>query len=88
MSTEKVFAKGFIFKRNDKAPDFVVGSLSLKSNEAIEFIKEQGKEWVNLDVKKSKEGKFYVELNTYEKGGEVTASTPVSGAVSGDDLPF
>lgn len=82
MSNEKVFAKGFIFKRNDKAPEFVVGSLSLKSSEAIEFIKQQGKEWINLDVKKSKEGKFYIELNTYEKGASNVAQD------DSQNLPF
>lgn len=89
MSTEKIFAKGFIFKRSEKAPDFVIGSLSLKVEEAIEFMQANKKgEWLNLDVKKSKDGKYYIELNTYEKGGAVSHpvpfSAPVSSAVSED----
>ena len=38
---EKVFADGFLFKRNEKAPDFVVGRLSVKVDDAIAFMKEK-----------------------------------------------
>jgi len=30
---EKIFADGFSFKRNEKAPDFVVGRLSIKADD-------------------------------------------------------
>lgn len=85
MSTEKIFAKGFSFKRNDKAPEFVIGSLSLKADDAIAFIKEHTKNgWVNLDVKKSKDGGMYVELNTYQR---TTQSTNANEDIN-SDLPF
>ena len=29
MADEKIFADGFIFKRNENAPDWVVGSLAV-----------------------------------------------------------
>jgi len=46
--TEKVFAKGFIFKRNENAPTFVIGNLSLNSKDAAEFIAANSKNgWVN-----------------------------------------
>ena len=68
----KTFANGFIFKRNDNAPEFVVGKLSLKADEAIQFIKENSSNgWVNLDIKKSKEGKYYIELDTFKKENKV-----------------
>ena len=74
---DKVFAKGFSFKRNDNAPDFVVGKLSLKADEAIQFIKENSSNgWVNLDIKKSKEGKFYIELDTFKKENKVEEGLP------------
>jgi len=63
---EKVFADGFTFKRNENAPEFVVGRLSLKIDAAIEFIKQHQKNgWINLDVKKARTGNFYIELDTY-----------------------
>lgn len=64
---EKVFAKGFIFKRNENAPVFVIGNLSLNSKEAAEFIAANSKNgWVNLKINQSQNGKYYVELDTWE----------------------
>ncbi len=51
---EKIFADGFSFKRNENAPDFVIGRLSLKIDDAISFMKEHEKKgWVNLNVKQA-----------------------------------
>lgn len=94
MADEKVFAEGFIFKRNEKAPDFVVGNLSLKSDEAIEFIKKNAKNnWVNLSIKQARSGNYYVELDTFEpkKGNSGHGSPSRSQSAQedeSDDLPF
>lgn len=75
---DKVFANGFIFKRNEKAPDFVIGNISIKSEDAIKFIQEHTKNgWVNLKINKSQGGKAYIELDTWEKSN---AQTPVQSA--------
>jgi hypothetical protein len=67
---EKIFADGFSFKRNEKAPDFVVGRLSLKSDDAIAFIKTHSKNgWVNLSIKTARSGNHYVELDNFEPKG-------------------
>ncbi len=51
MTDEKVFADGFSFKRNDNAPEFVVGKQSIKVDEAMAFLKANAKNgWVNLDI--------------------------------------
>lgn len=64
---EKIFAEGFSFKRNEKAPDFVVGRLSMKVDEAIAFMKENEKKgWVNLSIKTARSGNYYLELDTFE----------------------
>jgi len=64
---EKIFADGFSFKRSEKAPDFVVGRLSMKSDDAVAFIQKHTKGgWVNLNIKTAKSGNYYVELDTYE----------------------
>jgi hypothetical protein len=76
MSKEKVFADGFIFKTRENQPDWVVGSMSVKVEDAIVFLKDNNKNgWVNLNVNTSKSGKKYVELDTFEptkKTEEVT----------------
>ena len=37
MSQDKIFADGFIFKRRENAPDFVIGNISVKVDNAIGF---------------------------------------------------
>jgi hypothetical protein len=67
MSQEKVFADGFSFKRNENAPEFVVGRLSLKVDEAVAFMKENQKNgWVNISIKYGRSGNPYCELDMYE----------------------
>ena len=82
--TEKVFAEGFMFKMKPNSPEWVVGSLSLKADEAIAFIqKNTDKGWVNLNVNIGKSGKPYVELDQFKP-------TPrkENEKSSGSDLPF
>jgi hypothetical protein len=98
MAEEKVFANGFIFKRSEKAPDFVVGSMSIKIDEAIAFMREHDKKgWVNLSVKQARSGNYYIELDTFEpkkssdtgsKGARDAASEERSASIADDDLPF
>lgn len=83
---ETVFANGFVFKRpHDNAPEFVKGSLSLKADEAIQFIKDNTKPdgWVNLDLLASKDNsKLYFKLNDWKKPeGESTE-------IDGTGIPF
>ena len=92
---EKIFADGFVFKRNENAPDFVVGRLSMKVDEAIAFIKKNEKSgWTNLSIKQARSGNYYVELDTFEaKNDSSSASLPPAKKVAAkevvpDDLPF
>ena len=65
MSQDKIFADGFIFKRRENAPDFVIGNISVKVESAIEFLKAHDKNgWVNLNVLNSKAGTAYIELTS------------------------
>ncbi len=66
---EKIFAQGIYFnKPRDGAPDFVKGRIDIKSDDAIAFLTEHTNEkgYVNLDLKESRAGKLYLELNTFK----------------------
>ena len=99
---EKIYARGLFAKRNEKAPDFVICSLSVKTDDFTQFLKENTNEkgYVNLQVLKSKDkGTLYAVLDTFEPKAS-TASTEVKKAVktqvndpfqngnSDGDLPF
>ena len=69
---EKIYAKGLFAKRNEKAPEFVICSLSVQM--ILQFLKENTNEkgYVNLQVlKRSKEkGTLYAVVDTFEPKGE------------------
>ena len=98
MAEEKIFADGFVFKRNENAPDFVVGRVSVKVDEAIAFLKQhESNGWVNLGVKTARSGNYYMDLDTFQandsskKEGAVDKYEAKSKAVAKEedsDLPF
>jgi len=89
---ERIFADGFIIKRRENAPEFVIGNLSIKVDEAIAFLKKYEKKgWVNLNLKKGRSGNPYVELDTFEAKpkGTGTAVPPAATEPEEDgNLPF
>jgi len=87
---DKIFADGFIFKRSENAPDFVVGGISIKVEDAVAFLKKHDKNgWVNLQVKNSQGGKYYMELDTFEpKQQQGQPQAPVQNEEVKDGLPF
>jgi hypothetical protein len=102
MTQEKVFADGFSFKRNESAPDFVVGRLSIKVEDAVAFMKENQKNgWLNISIKYGRSGNPYCELDNFEpskmskNAGDMSKNvesmsknTPVKEVDLDDELPF
>lgn len=90
MTKEKVFADGFVFKRKETAPDFVIGQQSIKVDAAIAFLQENEKNgWVNLDIKQSQKGTYYMELDTWEpkaKSEEALTDSEASDLNDAEDL--
>jgi len=89
---EKIFADGFSFKRRENAPSFVIGRQSIKVEEAIAFLKANVKNgWVNLDIKQSKSGSYYCELDTWEAKPQGNVQKEIAMPLpqdEGADLPF
>jgi hypothetical protein len=87
--TDKIFASGLIFKMKEKAPDYVKGSLSIKVDEFIDFLKaNESKGWVNIDLKVSKDGKPYAELNTWKPETDETRNSTANEDVAVENIPF
>ena len=63
---EKIFADGFFFSRRDNAPEWVLGRISVKLEDALPFLKQHAKDgYVNINVNMSQGGKPYCELDTF-----------------------
>lgn len=95
------FAEGFYFDDpRQAAPDWVVGKMSVQVAKAVAFLQANANEkgYVNLDIKRGKNGKPYVALDTWKPKAEF--SDPSGGAIHRkaepdpvdesvkDDLPF
>jgi len=92
MAEAKVFADGFFLKpKKENTPDWVIGKMSVKVEEAIAFLKANDKKgWVNLDLLSAQSGKPYVALDTFEPKpqGDKPKAAPVVQDSEDDDLPF
>lgn len=75
------FADGIIFKMPHKnAPDFVKGNLSFKVEEAVKWLQDNADNgWVNVQLKVSKAGKPYAELDSWK---------PKTQDAEPDGIPF
>lgn len=85
--SDKQFVNGLIVKPpRDNAPSFVKCAISIRREELIDWLGKQDGEWVNLDVKESKGGKWYAEVNQWkpEGKGQAKAARPEFD----DDLAF
>lgn len=89
MST--TFAEGFrSFDRKDGQPDFILGEILITPEDLLNWAKKnpeltsdyKGKTQVKFQIKKSKEGKVYVELNTWKPDGKKKTEVPE------ENLPF
>ena len=70
MAEEIEFVDGLIVKApHPKAPDFVKASISIKVEDLGKWLRgkyKAGDEWVNIDVKEAKSGKWYAAVSTYK----------------------
>ena len=98
MAKEEIqFVDGLIVKApHPKAPDYVKATISIKVEDLGKWLREKykaGNEWVNIDLKESKGGKWYAALSTYKpKAKEQEAKAPEKppGRFDDmdDDIPF
>jgi len=90
---DKIFADGVQFKLpRQGAPEYVKGSLSFRVADAVKFLEsnQNNAGWVNCDIKESKGGKLYVELNTYvpEKPTTLQGKTEEQPPEEDSGVPF
>tara|TARA_Y100000004_G_scaffold172806_1_gene209982 strand:+ start:3859 stop:4134 length:276 start_codon:yes stop_codon:yes gene_type:complete len=86
---EKIFADGFGFKTRAEQPDWVVGRLAIKLEDAIPFLKTHAKNgWVNLNINTARSGNTYVELDTFVPNSNKTTEKVEEKAEVEENLPF
>ena len=89
------FPEGLIVKPpHEKAPDFVKAKLSIKRAELMAWLKSRSGDWVNLDIKVARSGKWYAAVDDWkpkEGRGEQSSAPPPAQSDDGfedDSIPF
>lgn len=95
MANDLEFVDGLIVKApHEKAPDFVKATISIKVADLGVWLREKhkaGEEWVNIDVKEAKSGKWYAAVSTYKKDAapkDSRAAPQREPAKDDSDSPF
>lgn len=93
MAKEEIeFPNGMLVKApHEKAPSFVKATISIKVEDFGLWLREKhkaGDEWINLDVKEAKSGKWYAAVNTYKSKEKDEKPAPKKPAFDEDDRPY
>lgn len=89
---EVVFAEGFHCEEKDvPGVPWLKARISVRVNDAVKFLEEHAnpRGFVNINVKESKKGGWYCELDTWEpnKSGPASNSAPAD-EIDSSSIPF
>jgi hypothetical protein len=93
MAKEEIeFVDGLLVKPpHAKAPDFVKANIAIKVEDLGKWLRgkyKAGNEWVNIDVKEAKSGKWYAAVSTFKP--KAKDETKPAGKFDDfkDEIPF
>ena len=88
MSNQKEFVDGLIVKApRQGAPGFVKCSISIKRAELGNWLRGKSDEWINIQVKESKTGKWYAEVDNWKPEQKKQEPAPAPDDFN-DGIPF
>jgi len=92
---DKVFVDGMMAKPGPDGEEFkwVKAKLSIKLDEFGAWVAAQKKadpsiEWLNIEVKEGRSGKWYAERNMWKPSADQPARQPAQKPVPNDDIPW
>lgn len=92
MADDIEFVNGLIVKApHANAPDFVKAAISIKVADLTEWLSDRDEEWINIDVKESKGGKWYAAVSTFKPKQQQQEQKPganVPASEYDEDAPF
>ncbi len=87
--SEVEFVDGLIVKEpHEKAPDFVKCNISIKRKDLGNWLRGKTEDWINIDVKVSKNGKWYASVNDWKPEAKTETPKPAGDDFVDSDLPF
>jgi hypothetical protein len=99
MQDQLEFIDGFFAKApHPTAPDFVKAKISLKREELLNWLSSRNDEWINIDVKEARSGKWYAAVDNWQPNAAAAPPEPLATAGTtqpampeedfDDDIPF
>ena len=83
------FPEGILAKKpHENAPDFVKAKLSIKKDDLITWLKMQDSEWINLDLKESQKGGYYLSVDDWKPNNQTIVNNEPPLITEENDLPF
>ena len=85
------FVNGLFFKeKHENSPSFVLGKLSIKREDLIEWLQNRQEDWINCDILTSKKtGNPFIKVDDYKKESKQQSVPEQNNTTEDtDDLPF
>jgi len=89
------FIDGLIVRRpHENAPDFIKAKISIKREALIKWLQKHNDEWINGDIKVSRENKLYVQVNDWKPNKQQDEKTiagqkiDTGSDIKLEDIPF
>jgi hypothetical protein len=93
MANEMEFIEGFFAKApHANAPDFVKAKVNIKREDLLQWLSARQDEWINIDIKEARSGKWYASVDNWQpsEGNNASfeqTSAPVSQPPGFDNVP-
>ena len=93
MANEMEFIEGFFAKApHENAPGFVKAKVNIKRNDLIQWLSARDDEWINIDIKEARSGKWYASVDNWQPNEVNDAShqqtpVPASAPAGFDNAP-
>ena len=95
MQDQIEFIDGLFAKApHPNAPDFIKANISIKREEMLNWLSSRSDEWINIDVKEARSGKWYAAVDNWQPNA-AAAPAAVAGSPPPppdedfeDDIPF
>ena len=67
MSNDIEFIDGFFAKApHENAPEFVKAKVNIKREELLSWLSGRSDEWINIDIKEGRSGKWYASVDNWQ----------------------
>jgi hypothetical protein len=73
------FIDGFFAKApHENAPEFVKAKVNIKREELLAWLAGRSDEWVSVDIKEARSGKWYASVDNWQPNGGDDAQRPTA----------